>query len=113
MDSKFIIFEVAFIFLIIYALFNDKRSMWINKNRNLKIEVTRGEGSWNYLVIAFSIALSILFFIIKPAEIPYICKIIIGIIDFFLLIYLVFINGWFRNKIVGWANKIRNIKEVH
>jgi hypothetical protein len=111
MDGKFIIFEVAFISLIIYAFFNDK---WrLKKNRNLKIKVKRGEASLKYFKIAFTIALPILLLIINYADIPYIYKTTIGIANIFLLIYLIFFNGWIRNKIVGWANKYRNMTEDH
>jgi amino acid transporter len=114
-SDKFIfpLFEGAFLLLFFYAFFNDKQ--WFKKKSNLKIEVKRSKDTWQYFILAFSIVSIILMQIINSANILVIYgyKTIISIVNLLMLIYLVFYNGWFRNKVIGLIIRSQDKKEKH
>lgn len=109
-SDKFIfpLFEGAFLFLFIYALLHEKG--FLRKQSNLKISIERGKENWRNFTLAFGIASIVLMQIINSADALHGYKTIISITNLFMLIYLVFLNGWFRNKVIGLI--IRSQKKI-
>ena len=97
----FSLLELLLIGFYIFALI--KQSYYRFK-RGISAEVIRGDMSWEYFFITWAILSMILSTVISSTNILVGYKTLIIIIDLWILFYLVFINGWFRNKIVGfWA----------
>jgi len=89
----FPVFEIIFFGTFLYALLIPPRG---------GIQIIRGESSWLKLITTWSILSVILSGIVSS------CYFLDGIKTFFvilnlaMLIYLVFFNAWFRNKIIGY-----------
>lgn len=82
------------------------------KGGGIGFKIKRGETSWAYFPLAYSILLTISIGIISVLEICYIYKILLIIIDAVILFRLCFLNGWFRNKIVGLFSKAKEFEEI-
>lgn len=113
LGDKFIfpLFEGVFLLLFIYALLHEKG--FLRKQSNLKMSVKRGEKGWENFTLVFGIASIVLMQIINSADALHGYKTIISMINLFMLIYLVFYNGWFRNKVIGLIIRSQNKKEKH
>lgn len=77
---------------------------------NARIVVTRGEKDWEYFALAwtvlsvFIIESNSLYNSVATANI----SIAVMVLDIFVVTYLCFISGWFRNKVIAiavWRNK--------
>jgi|GEM_PF-6598459 len=79
---------------------------------NVGFKIKRGEVSWAYFPLAYSILLTISIGIISVLEICYIYKILLIMVDSVVLFKLCFFNGWFRNKIVGLFSKSKKFEEI-
>jgi hypothetical protein len=112
-SDKFIfpLFEGAFLFLFIYALLHEKG--FLRNQSNLKLSVERGKESWGNFTLAFGIASIVLMQIINSADALYGYKTFISIGNLLMLIYLIFFNGWFRNKVIGLIIRSKNKIEKH
>jgi hypothetical protein len=82
------------------------------KGGNVEFRLKRGEASWAYFPLAYSILLTISIGIISVLEICYIYKILFIIVDSIALFYLCFFNAWFRNKIVGLFSRSKEMEEI-
>jgi thiosulfate reductase cytochrome b subunit len=110
-SDKFIfpLFEGAFLFLFVYALLHEKG--FLRNQSNLKLSVEKGKESWGNFTLAFGIAsIIVLMQIINSADALHGYKTIISIVNLLMLIYLIFFNGWFRNKVIGLI--IRSQKKI-
>jgi uncharacterized membrane protein len=76
--------------------------------------VRRGDEStknfYHFAVFFITITLAVIFDITEAIN-GY--KIFFYLIDISIILYLSLWNDWFRNKIVGWSNKIKNKEEKH
>ena len=107
----FILLEMFFIILLIYA---------ISYEIGYKIfpsfmKVIRTEKSQQKLIIAFMILASIVILIFNIIDLDILTgyKLIIVIINLILLFWLTNYSSWFRNKIIGFFNKLQNVEEKH
>lgn len=83
------------------------------KRSKLSMSVTRGNESWEYFIISYNI-LAIFFIAVASVSVFFnTYKIIIIIVNQIILIYLCFLNSWFRNKIMSIWVRIKNLKEIH
>lgn len=73
--------------------------------------IKRGEKSWRYFYLFYSVLSVIMMQIISFSEIGKGYKIYIAVVDLLTLIYLAFFNGWFRNKIIGFVVKLLTKEE--
>lgn len=73
--------------------------------------VKRGPGSWQRLYLFFGFASVALMQLINISESLKGYKVIIGVIDLASLIYLVFFNAWFRNKVIGLISRSQEMEE--
>jgi len=101
----FPLFEGIFLLLFIYALSHEKKCS--NK------VVTRGTGGWDIFTLSFGVNSIVLIQIINSADALHGYKTIISITNLLMLIYLIFFNGWFRNKLIGIIIRSQNKKEKH
>lgn len=111
LSDKFIfpLFEGVFLLLFIYALLHEKG--FLRKQSNLKMSVKRGEKGWDNFPLAFGINSIVLMQIINSADALHGYKTIISITNLLMLIYLIFFNGWCRNKIIGLITRSKTIEE--
>jgi len=72
---------------------------------SIKLEVKRGEKSWNYFPIMYAILLAVILTIISVLNIQWFYKIILIVLSAIILFWLCFFNNWFRNKTVGLMTK--------
>lgn len=83
----------------------------LSMSGNAMISVYRGEGSWEYFALAWTV-LSV--FVIEANglyESTAVTGISIGVVvlDLLIITYLCFVSSWFRNKIIALVN-LRNSK---
>lgn len=82
---------------------------------SLEIRVKRGEKSWGYFILAYSILLGIflsLISILPDFNYGLLIKGVFIVVISAFLFYLCFSNRWFRNKIVGIFSKYQGMEEV-
>lgn len=101
----FIFFELLFLLFFVFAVWKNWRY------RSSPFSVTRGKTSWDYFYLAYGIVSVIMIQIISVSESLKGYKVLISILNVGLLLYLMFFNGWFRNKIVGIIQKSKKMKE--
>ena len=85
------------------------------KGGSLEMRVKRGEKSWGYFGLAYSILMAVflgLISILPDFNYGLLIKGILIIIISLLLFYLCFSNQWFRNKTVGLFSKYQEKEEV-
>lgn len=113
-DSYFLLLiQFSLAFLLIYAIFRQ----WFggrqefNKQSGATASVKRGETSWSNLYIAYGIVSIVLIQIISISESFKGHKVGLSLVDIAALIYLFFYNGWFRNKMISFIHKSKQLKE--
>src|SRR3989344_6260072 len=88
---------------------------FIAKGVSLEMRVKRGEKSWGYFILAYSILLAIslgLIAILPDFNYGLLIKSILMVVISVFLFYLCFSNIWFRNKTVGIFSKYQEKEEV-
>ena len=90
----FVSLHVGLFFLVVYAVWCQGKMKWD------PMPVKRGDKSWNHFYLAYGILSVVVTQIISISECGTGYKVLITIIDLGLLLYLVFFNSWFRNKIM-------------
>jgi hypothetical protein len=100
----YILIEIFFIGIVVYAFLK-------HQLHRGSPQVIRGDTSWQYIFMTWIILSLIIVNVISSANILIGYKTFITIINLAFLVYLVFMNSWFRNKIVGFWNWFRHIPE--
>jgi hypothetical protein len=67
----------------------------------------RGEKSWATLISFWALSIIIIEIIISSDLIAN-HRVIIGLLNVVVLVYLNFFSGYFKNKIIGWSTKVQN-----
>ena len=70
-------------------------------------QVQRGEVSWTVLFTFWGLSIILIEIIILSNLIPN-HKVILGLINVGILIYLNLFSAYFKNKIIGWNIKLKN-----
>lgn len=78
----------------------------------MEIKVKRGEQSQVYFLSAFTILQTTGIAIVSVIDFPTIYKIITLVVLVFSLTHVCFFNTWFRNKIIGFFNKVSQKEEI-
>ncbi|MFC1980127.1 hypothetical protein ACFLVS_04665 [Chloroflexota bacterium] len=73
-------------------------------------QVTRGEKSWSRLLSFWGMSIILIEIVISSDLIPS-HRIIIGLLNLGVLVYLNLWSVFFKNKIIGWASKLQNMKQ--
>lgn len=73
-------------------------------------EITRGKESWQTFLASWALSV-IIIEIILSSDLISNYKIIIGLINVGMLVYLNLFSVYFQNKIIGWAMKLQNRKQ--
>ena len=104
----FILLEVFFGALLLRALLYE-----IYPFRNKKVK--RGKESQQKFIIVYMILAPIVIWIFSSinVDIPKGYKIIIVIVNLIFLFWLTNCSSWFRNKIIGFFNKLQSKIEKH
>ena len=71
--------------------------------------VTRGGVSWGILLSFWAIAI-ILIEIIISSNLINDHKVIVGLLNLGIFIYLIFYSSYFTNKVVGWSQRLKDKK---
>ena len=109
-SAVLLVFEVLFVVLFIYAFIVQWRA---KRKRGVIGILQRGKESWQKLYIGFGIASLVMVQLISLSEFARGYKVIISVIDLACLVYLVFYNAWFRDKVIGLISKSEEMKERH
>jgi 4-hydroxybenzoate polyprenyltransferase len=78
-----------------------------------EIKIKRGDISWGYFVITYTVLLAVILAIISVLNINWFFKIIFIILTVIFLFWLCFRNDWFRNTIVGFITRLKSKEEVY
>ena len=81
------------------------------KMKDNGLELKRGEKSWMYFYFSYGVLSVIATQVISLSEYGKGYKVYIALVDLGTLLYLVFFNPWFRNKIAGFVLKSQTMKE--
>jgi hypothetical protein len=73
--------------------------------------VVRDQESWGKFYLLHGLILLLLFHVIGVMDFANGYKAPIGIGNFLAVTYLTLLNGWFRNKVVGWFSKLERKPE--
>jgi hypothetical protein len=103
-----ILLELAIFLVFVDGLLNDIRAR-IRKS-SCSAKVTRGSKSWSILFTFWALAI-ILVEIIISSEIISEHRVIIGLANTAILVYLNLFSGCFRNRIIGWWIKLEKMEE--
>jgi hypothetical protein len=101
----FPVFQILFLLVFVYAVLQELLT------RNSGIMVTRGEEGWKNFEFAYGILAVIATLLISTTEALKGHKTIIALSDLGVLLYLVFYNSWFRNKLVGAISRSKTKHE--
>ena len=77
----------------------------LHMSDKLGAQIKRGEKSWSYFVITYTVLLTLATGVISAIEVEWLYKIVLILVSAIFLFRLCFFNGWFRNKIVGIMSK--------
>jgi len=101
--------EIFIACLFFWSVFKDVQAK-MRKGGGIHATVKRGEKCWSRLLSFW--AISIIFIeIIISSELIDNNKIVIGLLNLGVLVYLNLLSSFFRNKIIGWSMKIQKIEE--
>ena len=101
--------QIAIIMVFLNALFHDILAK-IRKD-NLRKAVIRNEGSLHYFIWSWAISI-ILIEIIISSDLIINHKIVIGLMNFGIFVYLNLKSAYFQNKIIGLFVKIAKQKQL-
>jgi ABC-type transport system involved in Fe-S cluster assembly fused permease/ATPase subunit len=98
---------LEFFILVVFfrALFKDIHAKM--RSGGTHATVKRGEKSWSILLSFWALSIIVIGIIISSELIPN-HKVIIGLLNLGVLVYLNLFNYYFQNKIIGWSTKLRN-----
>jgi hypothetical protein len=105
--SAFILAEGTLVFFAI-------RALYVEKHRgNPEVRIIRGPEGWACLPIGFAVLSTIWIQLIAVVSVNEIngYRGFLTLVNIFLLAYLCFLNGWFRNKIVGFITHSQSLVE--
>ena len=79
----------------------------------VNIEIQRGEISFSRLLICFNIFLTLFIGIVSILNTGAICKIVLMILCFGILVYFCFVNNSCKNFLIRFFSKMKNRKEIY
>jgi len=100
--------ELFIAVVFIRSVFYDIRAKMREGGTGVKVK--RGEKSWSILLAFWGLSI-ILIEIITSSDLISGYKIIIGLCNVGVLVYLTLLSVYFKNKIIGWSIKLRNIEQ--
>ncbi len=100
--------ELFIAVVFIRSVFYDIRAKMREGGTGAKVK--RGEKSWSILLAFWGLSI-ILIEIIISSDLISGYKIIIGLCNVGVLVYLSLLSVYFKNKIIGWSIKLRNIEQ--
>jgi len=102
-------FFIAAVF--IWAILCDVRArVRAGSSNYAKCSVKRGEKSWARLLSFWALNI-ILIEIIISSDLIASHRVIVGLLNVGVLVYLNLISGYFKNKIIEWSTKLQNIED--
>ncbi len=98
---------IAFVFL--FTIY--KQTMIKIRPKGIPYSIKRGEKGWSRLLASYGISIILVEIIVSSNLIPN-HKVIIGLLNVGVLIYLNLFSPYFRNKLIGWSSKIMDKEET-
>jgi len=102
--------ELLIVLVFLRAIIYDIIALKCPGNPSKK--VTRGEKGWGILLSFWALTIIIVEIIIS-SELIRDYKVIVGLVNLAILIYLNLFSSYFRNKIIGWTSWLQKIEEHH
>ena len=100
--------ELSIFIVYIRARMNDKSAK--KREGGTGAQVKRGEKSWEYLLSFLALSFPIVGIIVSSDLIAN-YKIIVGLLNLSAFIYLCFYSVSFKNKIIGWWQRLRAMEQ--
>ena len=99
--------------LFAFAVFAIGRAAWPRRPRGgVTLSVRRGPESHRRLGLVYGFASVMTLQLINTSEAFKGHKVFLSFVDLLILFYLSFVNGWFRNKVLGWISKWETTPEL-
>lgn len=112
--SDAVLFPALQVALAIFVLFAVLRS-WLQARKSgrgsVTGSVTRGEGSMGRFYGTYAVISSLLIAICLSVDVAQNHRVLWVVIDTGLVAYVCLFNPWFRNRLLGWAERLTKIEE--
>jgi len=95
-----LVVEVVIIGLVVISAFKSLR-----KSKGARLSLTRGPASWKKFGVAYGFGSVLILQLINSSEAFVGHKVLLSLVNLAALFYLCFLNGWFRNKIIGMIDR--------
>lgn len=112
-DSDRVLFPIVQCALAGFAIacfFFDRFHRWRAGGRGVAMTVTRGPTSMVLFYGAYVAFTGIFVSLALQVDLAKNHRVFFVVLDSLLIFYLCLLNFWFRNKLVGWANRLASIE---
>jgi len=106
-----VIFTLANAIFFIWAIYVFLHDKGFFRKSGMKSGTKRGETSWGYFHAAFGFLAVFVLEVINTTEAYKGYKTFITLIDLAILVYFCYFSSWFRNKIVWFVSKSKEMIE--
>ena len=105
----FPLLQVALILFVLFAIFRNRRQ---EKKGGPKLRVTRGKASMSRFYGAYAALSGLLVALCLSVNVADNHRVLWAILDTVLVAYVCLLNPWFRNVLLGWAQRLTKIEET-
>jgi uncharacterized membrane protein YobD (UPF0266 family) len=105
-----VLLEFVIIFILFWAIYHDVLLKFKLSGAEMQAVLKRGEQSWSTLLSFWALAIILIEIIISSEAIAK-HRVVIGLLNVAAFVYLNLFSFYFKNKVIGWAMKLKNIKE--
>jgi hypothetical protein len=91
----------------IRAIFYDARTLMRRRRGGTQAVIKRGGKSWSVLLSFWALSI-IIIEIILSSDLIASHRVIIGLLNVVVLVYLNFFSGYFKNRIIVWLTKVQD-----
>jgi hypothetical protein len=102
--------ELVILAVFLLAVFKDRAAKARIGRPGLHASVKRGEKGWSILLSFWAISIIIIEIIVSSEAIAS-HRVVIGLVNVAVLLYLNLFSAYFKNKIVGWWIKLQGLRE--
>jgi len=106
----FSLLELAILIVFLLAIFKDMVAKARIGRPGLHASVKRGEKGLSILLSFWALSIIIIEIIVSSEAIAN-HKIVIGLVNVIILVYLNLFSAYFKNKIIGWWIKLQGLRE--
>jgi len=113
LTSDAILFVALQVGLVLFAVSSAFLSWWVygrRKNSGVSLKVKRGPQSMGYFYGTYLALTSIFVALSLHVELASSHRVFFVLLDTILIAYVCLFNPWFRNKLLGWINRVSELE---